>query len=172
MVDIQMKKIIAFLGFLFLCEDAVSYASMSDALYINRDISSQKKGYLSKCAERGIKKCQMELGYDYVIRGRWRNEDMSNNFVQAQKWLKLSSEYPYSRYLLGYASWIKSDENSSAEKYGVLLIQSACYEGVEDACANAAKYYNLMLIRERERGIVIAPNDYNIKKQYFIIKKQ
>ena len=166
-----MKKIFVFLGCLFICREATAYSPMADSLYIDDDIISQKEGYLFKCAEHGIKKCQMELGYDYIFRGRLRNDDMNNNFVQAKNWLALSSDYPFSRYLLGYIEFTVSDKDSSKEKYGFSLIQSACYEGVEDACANAARYYNGKYVDNRELGIVTESNEDNIRKAIFYYRK-
>ena len=166
-----MKRVFIFIGCLLVSENAVSYSPMADSLYIENEISSKKAEGLFKYAEQGIKKYQLELGYAYVFGGRFEDINMKRDIIEAGKWSKLSSEYPYSRYLLGRMALITKKGYNFKGKYGLSLIQSSCYEGVEDACVSAAKFYDKRYVEYQKLDIATASDEDNMKKAVLYYRK-
>lgn len=68
----------------------------------------------------------------------FRDSSLPKNIDKAVKLLARSTILPYSRFLLGKI-YLDSQEKSHA---GITLIQSACEENIEEACAISAEQYS------------------------------
>ena len=130
-----MKKTIYFYIVIFFITDqswALDYYEVKDSL------KKENSNQIALCSEQENKNCQLILGFAYLYGGEFRDARLPKNIDRAVELLSESTMLPYSRFLLGKIYLDLQEKNHT----GIALIQSACEENIEEACAISAEQYS------------------------------
>lgn len=130
----KRKSFIFMLLFFFTINQswAIDYYEVRDSL--------KKEGLnnIALCSEQENKGCQLILGFAYLYGSEFRDAKLPKNIDRAVKLLAESTMLPYSRFLLGKIYLDSQGKN----RMGIALMQSACEENIEEACAVSAEQYS------------------------------
>lgn len=130
----EKKPFIFILLFFFV----VNKSWAADYYEVRDSLKKENSNHIALCSEQGNKGCQLMLGFAYLYGSEFKDSRSPKNIDRAVEVLAESTMLPYSRFLLGKI-YLDSQEKNHM---GITLIQSACEENIEEACAISAEQYS------------------------------